>query len=130
MADATHKLLLAECKQTQKKALAELAALSAQLSKTVQAIVLSNSSNKPGCSLVMDKITTIHELDKQVEKQVKRDVARNFTAMLTDKDRLAAAAQKTQDRLGDGVDALQRRAEIIDQKLRILENTLKRVNDT
>lgn len=142
----SHKQLLMNAKQTQKSNLIESHENSKRLTKTIQAVIKGNSNNVTDqCPAVLDKITTIHQLDQEINRQLKEDVAVNFENLMNAKNKLKKVIYKTNNKIyGDAnrkhgtieqaeepnksfnnVDFLQRRVELIDQDLRILENSLK-----
>lgn len=131
-----HGTLLLQAKHNQKKLLQESSHLSQQLHRTLASLIRSNSSNDNGCPPVLDKITTIHQLDQEIDRQLKEDVSVNYEGLLNDKQKLTNLINKSYRRLQfhshedtkkqtSSIDLFQRRSELIDQDLRILENTLK-----
>lgn len=132
-----HRQLLIQAKQRQKSDLVDSAKVSELLAKTVHAIIKINSVNtKETCAPVLDKITTIHELDKEIDRQLNKDIAGNFENLINAKSKLATYIKKTQhgiavntDNHDSYVDLLQRRVELVDQDIRILEHTLKLVKE-
>lgn len=131
-----HGNLLLQAKHNQKKHLQESSHLSQQLHRTLASLIRSNSNNGNGCPPVLDKITTIHQLDQEIDRQLMEDVSVNYEALLHDKKKLTNLINKsnsklqlhTHDNTNDqisSVDVFQRRSELIDQDLRILEYTLK-----
>ncbi|KAM9912475.1 hypothetical protein OXX59_000882 [Metschnikowia pulcherrima] len=126
-AASTHRDLLHEAKHSQAASLQEGNAASAQLIKAVDAIVKVNSGSSP----LLDKIGTIHELDREIDRQLKQDIAQNYEALMAAKARLARHVARTRRALAMSadsnesyVDLLQGRVERVDQELRILEHTL------
>ena len=126
-AASTHRDLLHEAKHLQAALLQEGNAASAQLIKAVDAIVKVNSGSSP----LLDKIGTIHELDREIDRQLKQDIAQNYEALMAAKARLARHVARTRRALAmladsneSYVDLLQGRVERVDQELRILEHTL------
>lgn len=131
-----HGNLLLQAKHNQKKLLHESSHLSQQLHRTLASLIRSNSSNGNGCPPVLDKITTIHQLDQEIDRQLREDVSVNYEGLLNDKQKLTNLINKSYRKLHlhphedtkkqtSSVDLFQRRSELIDQDLRILENTLK-----
>lgn len=131
-----HGNLLLQAKQNQRKLLQESSHLSQQLHRTLASLIRSNSSNSNGCPPVLDKITTIHQLDQEIDRQLREDVSVNYEGLLNDKQKLINLINKSYRKLQlephenttkqtSSVDLFQRRSELIDQDLRILENTLK-----
>lgn len=133
--ETDHRLLLIQAKQRQKSDLLESASTLEQLAKTVHAIIKINSVNtKDSCSPLLDKITTIHELDREIDRQLNKDIAGNFESLMQAKGKLKSYIRKAQHGIAVNteshesyVDLLQRRVELVDQDLRILEHTLKLV---
>lgn len=126
----SHRDLLIQAKQQQKQDLAESARLSETLAKTVNAIVRANLvANNSNCPPLLDKITTVHELDKEIDRQLRKDVSVNYGKLVVAKERLRKEIAKVDRALHKEkefkVDKLQRWAEQLDQELRILESTLE-----
>ncbi|CAH2355256.1 biogenesis of lysosome-related organelles complex 1 subunit Bls1p [[Candida] railenensis] len=144
----SHNELIGQAKQRQQQQLQASATASQQLNSTVRALISSNSSNSSqSCSSVLDKITTIQQLDKQINKQLQDGIAANYERLLKSKKNLDTLLSKNEDMLNyvtsahqpkrtqnvehvSVVDGLQRKAELVDQDLRILENTLKFVQQS
>lgn len=137
-AENQHGNLLLQAKQNQKKHLQESKQLSQQLHRTLASLIRSNSTNGSGCPPVLDKITTIHQLDKEIDRQLKEDVSVNYENLIDNNQELKNIIYRSCKKLNihkqddstrreNYVDMLQRRSELIDQDLRILENTLKLV---
>lgn len=128
----SHRDILLLAKQNQKKNLRESAALSLQLTNAIQALIQSNSGTSANGPTVLDKITTIHQLDKEIDRQLNEDISENFEALVADEDKLERLIEKIHRKLGYKefklefllIESLQRRSELIDQELRILEHTL------
>ena len=133
----SHKDLLIQAKQRQKNDLIEASRNSEQVARALHAIVKVNSDNKSSkCPPVLDKITTIHDLDREIDRQLKQDVASNYEKFLNNKERLGhhikridRAIAMERDSHETYIDLLQRKAEFVDQDLRILERTLKIIRD-
>lgn len=139
----SHNELIGQAKQRQQQQLQTSAVASQQLNSTVRALILSNSSNSSqSCLSVLDKITTIQQLDKQINKQLQDGIATNYEKLVKSKKNLDNLLSKNEEMLNyvtsvhqskklqnvervSVVDELQRKAELVDQDLRILENTLK-----
>lgn len=132
-----HHQLLLQAKHRQKADLNESANISELIAKTVHAIIRINSSNSNlSAAPVLDKITTIHELDAEIDRQLNKDIAGNYENLILAKKKLASYVKKTQQGMvvnietnESYVDLLQRRVELVDQDLRILEHTLKLVKE-
>lgn len=129
---ASHHQLLAEAKERQQECLRASLEASQQLDRTMRALVLTNSTAAaaPHCAPVLDKIATIHQLDAQIDRQLDQ-VGDAYGALAAQTRRLRRLAARCQHALDPAPrqrpsvpDALQRRAEIADQNLRILETTL------
>lgn len=125
-----HSKLLFKAKQQQKDRLTESESLANQLDLTLNTLVRSNSSNDSNGPTVLDKITTIHEIDKEINRQLNQDIAVNYDLLIRTRETLLQltnkgnkSLQKNED--GSIIDDFQRRSELIDQDLRILENTLR-----
>lgn len=139
MTEATlaHRTALIKAKQKQRQNLKESAAYLEQLAHTFSAIVKANSVNEGmGCPSVLDKITTIHDLDKQIDRQLNRDIASSYEHLVTSQSSLARGVKRVrrglamnQESRESFVDLLQQQAEQIDQELRILEMTLAYVRE-
>lgn len=127
----SHRDLLIQAKVQQKQDLQDSTNYSESLVKTINAIVKVNSTaNGPNCPFLLDKISTVHELDREIDRQLKRDIAGNCEKLVLAKKSLsreymrARKALQVEQNKEDRVDILQRRAEQQDQELRILEHTL------
>lgn len=120
-------------KRQQTKHLQKSSAASGQLVKAVDAIIHANSRNDTvSRPPLLDKITTIHDLDREIDRQLNEDIVGNFGELRVAKSGLERCIKRTRralyvdlDATESYVDALQRQVELIDQNLRILENTLK-----
>lgn len=127
---ASHHQLLAEAKGRQQEHLRASLEASQQLDRTIRALVLSNSTPAaaPHCAPVLDKIATIHQLDAQIDSQLSQvgEAYGTLAAQTRRLRRLAARCLRAlnPDHRPPVPDALQRRAEVVDQNLRILETTL------
>ncbi|EGV66595.1 hypothetical protein CANTEDRAFT_100922 [Yamadazyma tenuis ATCC 10573] len=122
-----HTSLLVKAKQHQRKALKESETISTQLQHFVETAIRHNSRNDVNGSTLLDKITTIHLLDKEINNQLNNDIAVNFERLSTSKADLERAIRRTKRRLEgepDMVSSFQSCAERIDQDLRILKQTL------
>lgn len=134
-----HRQLLLQAKQRQRTDLADSALRSELIAKTIQAIIKINSVNSVTsgpCAPVLDKITTIHELDREIDRQLNEDIAGNYEGLLRAKNTLENYIKKARHGMAvdssshdSYVDLLQRRAELVDQDLRILEQTVKLVKE-
>lgn len=132
-ANSSHKDLLLNAKKQQRHDLQESAGLSEQIAKNMAAIVKMNStSNVPGCPPVLDKMDTIHELDREIDRQLDKDIAVNYEKLLKAEEKTTRSMNKVNRALQNGddgkknrVDLLQQEVELMDQELRILERTLE-----
>lgn len=130
-----HSNLLLKAKQTQRESLKESEYLSAQLQKSLETLIRSNSRNDINGPSSLDKITTIHQIDNEINRQLNKDISVNFQDLLNDKKRLVKRMNKCykllqQSKTGNLVDNLQKNSELIDQELRILEKTLENIQRT
>lgn len=130
--NTSHDTIVRQAKANQKRCVQSSNVLSTQLQNNLGLLVANNSSAENGaCSSILDKITTIHQLDKEVDRQLKEDIAGNAEALSMSNSKLGKLLSnfdyKLQlDKAGNdtGIENLQRRAELIDQELRILEQTV------
>lgn len=116
-----HSELLVRAKQQQRDKIGRSEAMVGQLAATVEMVVKLNSRNDSNGSSLMDKITTIHELDKEVDKQT-QEVTRRWEEMR----RLEKQLEKV---VGEGemavqVERIQRRVEAVDRELRVMERAM------
>lgn len=134
---SSHSELIFQAKKSQQEHLQISSTNSQQLNKSIRALVLSNSNSSSVNSLsVLDKITTIHQLDKQIDKQLDEGISINFEKLVKTEDKLKKLVKKTENKLKlnqnqpqlSVIDDLQRRSELVDQDLRILENSLLLIN--
>lgn len=128
-----HSNLLLKAKQTQRESLKESEFLSAQLQKTLESLIRSNSKNDINGPSSLDKITTIHQIDNEINRQLNKDISVNFQELLNDKKRLVKRMNKCykllqQTKTSNIIDNLQKNSELIDQELRIIENTVRNIN--
>lgn len=130
-----HLELIQLAKRKQQDHFHESKALVEQLRRSLAAIVNSNSSeigvNAPP---LLDKITTIHELDREIDRQLNEDIASSFEELMNLKFRLLRVIDRSNKKLlfDDDitiVDEMQRRAELIDQELRILELAVDQIQN-
>lgn len=133
-APSSHRDLLIEAKQQQAANLQAALQASSQLVKSVGAIIRVNSSNSAGCAAVLDKITTIHELDQEIDRQLKQDFVASYGSLMSAKKTLARSVKSSRRALGmdpesssSYVDTLQHKVELLDQDLRILEETFRSI---
>lgn len=129
-----HLELVQLAKRKQQKNAYESKILVDQLRRTLQAVVQANS-NEIGVNAppLLDKITTIHELDKEIDRQLNNDIALSFEELMNLKSRLQRLIERSNKKLqydddNTIVDEMQRRAELIDQELRICELTMELVH--
>ncbi|ABN66251.2 hypothetical protein PICST_31790 [Scheffersomyces stipitis CBS 6054] len=119
----SHTELIQSAKNNQIAQLRQSAAYSKQLSNTFYSLIKSNSTNGPNTSTLIDKITTIHQLNDEIDKQLNQGIASSFDQLMRSKKRLQILIDDC------NIDVLQSRSELIDQDLRILEQTLKLVKN-
>lgn len=129
----SHNDLIQQAKQNQVEYLKKSSLYSKQLINTIHTLIQSNSSDKAATSSVIDKITTIHQLDHDIDIQL-NELAKQFDGLEKCKRDLQALIAKCNEVLyRDGreglIDGLQRRVEGVDRELRILEHTAKIVED-
>lgn len=127
---SSHTDLIREAKANQINELKRSAAYSRQLVNTVSALVKSNS--EPDSNALIDKITTIHQLNADIDRQLNQDIARSFYDLMKCKKDITTLINKclriiSGPELGNLIADLQSQTETVDQELRILENTLKLV---
>jgi hypothetical protein len=129
-----HLELVQLAKRKQQKNAYESKILVDQLRRTLQAVVQANS-NEIGVNAppLLDKIATIHELDKEIDRQLNNDIALSFEELMNLKSRLQRLIERSNKKLqydddNTIVDEMQRRAELIDQELRICELTMELVH--
>ncbi|KAK6461800.1 hypothetical protein DFJ63DRAFT_336568 [Scheffersomyces coipomensis] len=148
----SHNDILRESKLNQLNQLKQSNQYSKQLISTLYTIIKSNSN--PGITInsltsststtsLIDKITTIHQLNEEIDKQLNNDIAVNFELLMKYKLKLHKAIQDCHRGMGGSmrggkgqrsrspgniISSLQSRSEVIDQELRILEYTLKLLN--
>lgn len=133
---ASHRQLLLDAKEQQRERLQEAGAAADQLAAAVSALIRANSlTSAQNTSSVIEKISTIHELDKEIDRQLNDDIAPNYVRAVNEKERLCAYIKKSRRSLAvdtesqsSYVDVLQRRLELADQEIRVLENTLSLVD--
>lgn len=129
---SAHRDLLVGAKQQQSAHLVDSVSASAQLVRAVDELVNVHSATSPETRPVLiDKIATIHELDREIDRQLNCDIVQGYEGLITAKQKLARHVHRTQRALaistdadGSYVDLIQRRVELVDQELRILEITL------
>lgn len=135
--ESSYRKLLLEAKAQQHSRLGDASAASEQLSAAIAALTRANSRISSGrSSAVIEKISTIHELDKEIDRQLHEDIAPNYIRAVKDTEKLAAYVRKSHRSLAmdhdtqtSYVDVLQRRLELADQDIRILEHTLELVKN-
>ena len=139
MSGTSYADLVGQAKKAQQDNLQTSKENSKQLNKTLRALITANSSTSLPLSAI-DKITTVHQLNDSIEKQLTNDIARSFSKLKkanleleSTKDKGAGKLQFQFDEHSSGsqavVDSMFRRAEIADKELRILEQTAKNIND-
>lgn len=127
-----HTELLQQAKLNQINDLKQSSIYLKQLMNSIYAVIKSNSDNSSNnTSSLLDKITTIHQLNKEIDRQLNEDIAMNYYELMKYKKQLNRMIQECHQILnGNGpgsniINELQTRSEYIDQDLRILEHTLK-----
>ncbi|EMG50604.1 hypothetical protein G210_2080 [Candida maltosa Xu316] len=131
MSTSHHSELLHQAKLNQVKDLKNSSIYSKQLIQILQSLIKSNSLSTS--SDLIDKMTTIHLLNDDIDKQLNRDISANYYELMKTKRKLQelisiCSMQINKIDKHEQVDhqrGLQERCELIDQDLRILENTLK-----
>lgn len=136
-----HSDFIYQAKLNQKRALEHSASISQQLQGTIKALLVNHSSVERSSFPVIDKVNTIHQIDQEIHRQLREGIALNFDNLIEAKNRLLRTIQSSSRKLetkevfkeeevfrpDNIVDTLQRRVELIDRKLRILEDTLELV---
>lgn len=119
-----HNELLVRAKQQQRANVGRSEAMVGQLTAVVEMVVKLNSRNDANGSSLLDKITTVHELDKELDRQV-LEVTRRREEMKT----LEKKLRKVVGRGGMAVlvEEMQRRVEAVDRELRVMERTMESV---
>ncbi|CCG21253.1 hypothetical protein CORT_0A08690 [Candida orthopsilosis Co 90-125] len=164
-----HTNILQQAKQTQQQDLKQSATYIKQLHTITNHLILSNSNSDPLTtkSNLLDKITTIHQLNNNIDHQLNDEISSSYYNMMKVKQKVTKISQGCRKRFdamnevvnlddidteiggisGDSDDrrnvgrseferrssvarlGLQKRCELIDQDLRILEHTLKLKNE-
>jgi hypothetical protein len=131
----SHNKLIQQAKQNQVEYLKKSSLYSKQLINTIYTLIKSNSSDNATTSSVIDKITTIHQLDHDIDIQL-NELAKQFDGLDKCKRDLQVLISRCNEVLySDGlyheglIDVLQRRVEGVDRELRILEHTVKIIKD-
>lgn len=171
----SHTNILQQAKQTQQQDLKQSATYIKQLHTITNHLILSNSNSDPLTtkSNLLDKITTIHQLNNNIDHQLNDEISSSYYNMMKVKQKVMKMSQRCRKRFdamnevvnlddrsvvdkidtevggisGDSDDrcnvgrteferrssvsrlGLQKRCELIDQDLRILEHTLKLKNE-
>ncbi|KAG7195831.1 uncharacterized protein KQ657_002216 [Scheffersomyces spartinae] len=127
MSIETHTSLIRQAKQDQQRNLAKSAQLSGELAHTLRSIIKINSDD---LSSLLDKISTIHEIDREIDLQLSENVITNFEVLMSYKEQLHKTLAKIyrrlqwQDSVTNDISGLQRQCELLDQDIRILERTV------
>lgn len=119
-----HNELLQQAKLNQINDLKNSQLYSKQLIQTLQSLIKSNSNALLPSSSLIDKITTIHQLNNEIDKQLNHDIAQNYYELIQYKQKLEKVIKDCHYVINE-IDNLQFKSELIDQNLRILEHTLK-----
>ena len=136
-----HSDFIYQAKLNQKRALEHSTNISQQLQGTIKALLVNHSSVERSSFPVIDKVNTIHQIDQEIHRQLREGIALNFDNLIEAKNRLLRTIQSSSRKLetkevfkeeevfrpDNIVDTLQRRVELIDRKLRILEDTIELV---
>ncbi|EGW33180.1 uncharacterized protein SPAPADRAFT_137238 [Spathaspora passalidarum NRRL Y-27907] len=121
----SHQDLLTQAKQNQINDLRQSTAYSKQLATTIHTLIRSNSSTS---NSLIDKITTIHQLNNEIDRQLNNDLAKSYTELMKYKRRLNKVINECHAIMYHKdvsiINKIQSRVELIDQDLRILEQTL------
>lgn len=114
-----------DAKASQSDHLRKLAAYLKQLERTVAKLIESNSTS----TALLDKIDTIHAVDKQIDHQLNDEIATNYGELVQVQNRLEKTVDRALAALRGGklVEDYQHHLEVIDTQLRILEHTLQYV---
>lgn len=126
MSDETHTSLIRQAKQDQQRSLAKSAQLSGELAHVLRNIIKINSDD---LSSLIDKISTIHEIDREIDRQLSENIVANLEVLISYKDQLHKTLAKIyrkllwQDPVANDISSLQRQCELLDQDIRILERT-------
>lgn len=123
---ADHSDLLLKAKQHQKDLLKQSEIYNANIQHILELLVKHNSKNDSNGPSVLDKITTIHQLDKEIDRQFDSNIVPNFNLLQAESTKLRKKLDKILHymELKPATPSFQARAEHIDQELRILEKTL------
>lgn len=135
--EPSHKELLLRAKQRQRDNLRTSDNLSEQLVNTIKAVIKINSTHtNQQCLPLIDKIVTIHELSNEIDRQLNKDIAVSYDEFLKAKKKLSRCVTvskrgltMTPERNESSVEFLQSKLEIIDQEIRILEETFTLLGD-
>ncbi|KAK6201044.1 uncharacterized protein RJT21DRAFT_1005 [Scheffersomyces amazonensis] len=137
---SSHNDILREAKINQLNQLKASNQYSKQLTSSIYSLIKSNSSLQSSSHLI-DKISTIHQLNDEIDKQLNEDIASNYDRLMYQKKKLNNLINDCHRVLNihshnhptqtvNIITNLQSRSELIDQELRILEYTLKLLTET
>lgn len=120
----SHSELLQQAKHAQILQLRDANTYSRQLAQILTNILKLNSKNEN--TPLLDKMTTIHQLNDNIDLQLQNDIALNFEKLMRIKKDITELITTCKRLLHDvkPADSLQGRAERVDQDLRICERTL------
>lgn len=120
----SHSELLQQAKHAQILQLRDANTYSRQLAQILTNILKLNSKNEN--TPLLDKMTTIHQLNDNIDLQLQNDIALNFEKLMRIKKDITELITTCKRLLHDvkPTDSLQGRAERVDQDLRICERTL------
>lgn len=121
---STHDKLLNDAKENQLRTIQQSSIYSNKLVATFDQII--KSCNKQ----IYEAYSMILQLDKEIRRQL-QEISSNFYLLKLVHKKLSALIHKIviKERFTQECDELQHRVELIDQNLRILENTLKFVQE-
>ncbi|CAK9435628.1 uncharacterized protein LODBEIA_P03550 [Lodderomyces beijingensis] len=127
---SSHSEILQNAKTEQQRDLATSSKHSRNLHHLIIQLVESNSSTS--ATSLLDKISTIHELENSATVFLQREFARNCKLLDERRARVERMIRKSQLAFSGGgggncVEEMQRRCEVVDRELRILESTLANV---
>ncbi|RLV95806.1 hypothetical protein JA1_000781 [Spathaspora sp. JA1] len=119
----SHQELLIQAKQNQINDLKTSLIYSKQLANSLNSIIQSNSSIS---NSLIDKITTIHQLNGEIDRQLNQDISVNYTELIKYKQKLSRVIKSCNSLIYklNNINQIQKNVELIDQDLRILEQTL------
>ncbi|KAI5951642.1 hypothetical protein KGF54_004716 [Candida jiufengensis] len=139
--NTSHTTLLTQAKTNQYEDLKKSQQYSKLLQSLLKQFIASNSNSSPNSNL-LDKFQTILQLDQNIDNQLNNDISFNFYELIKIKKKLEKFIKNCETEInkvnqtkvinGDHeIDDfnLQKRCEFIDQDLRVLEYTLKLIDE-